>query len=376
VSDNFYNSGDESSGSSRENTAVANAMANVARPLVTARGTYDGLILRLDGKADWVTLKEAILEYIDSRRDFFAGNPASIEWFDEIPSDAISRELKELLKSHFSMEVTRASLATEKKPLFRTLKPGPESASRASSISERIANRFAPRKNSPILDREVVSMSVDSSDDSFSSGARAPSLFDGVDSIATTNNSTLNSQANASATRPFVGLSGVDARESGFGSEFPASDGFGLRSAGRVQQVATASIPASSTSNKSFDSGLWDDPDTRLVFATLRSGERIETEHSLVVFGDVNPGAEIVAGGDIVVLGVLRGTAHAGAYEETGGGRVIFALNLTPTQLRIGSLISRGGTEGGGHSPEVAKIENASIVVQPYSSRQMGMRRR
>jgi septum site-determining protein MinC len=127
---------------------------------------------------------------------------------------------------------------------------------------------------------------------------------------------------------------------------------------------------------------LWDDPDARIIYGTLRSGQKVETEHSIVVFGDVNSGAEVIAGGDIVILGTLRGIAHAGAYDETGGGRVIFSLNLQPTQLRIGLVISRGAgserAESGSRSAgaEVARVDNNMIVVEPYQSRTVWVRRR
>jgi septum site-determining protein MinC len=127
---------------------------------------------------------------------------------------------------------------------------------------------------------------------------------------------------------------------------------------------------------------LWDEPDTRIIYGTLRSGQKVETEHSIVIFGDVNSGAEVIAGGDIVILGTLRGIAHAGAYDESGGGRVIFSLNLQPTQLRIGLVISRGsGSENfestpRGGMPEIARVEGNLIVVEPYQSRTVWARRR
>ena len=74
--------------------------------------------------------------------------------------------------------------------------------------------------------------------------------------------------------------------------------------------------------------------------------------------------------------------AHAGAYDESGGGRVIFSLNLQPTQLRIGLVISRGsGAENSesmprGGLPEVARVDGSMIVVEPYQSRTVWSRRR
>ena len=66
---------------------------------------------------------------------------------------------------------------------------------------------------------------------------------------------------------------------------------------------------------------------------TLRSGTRIEFPGHVVVLGDVNPGAEIIAEGNVIIWGRLRGMVHAGAKGNKNA--VICALDLSPTQLRI-----------------------------------------
>ena len=72
---------------------------------------------------------------------------------------------------------------------------------------------------------------------------------------------------------------------------------------------------------------------------TLRSGQVIESESSVTIIGDVNPGAKIISGGNIVILGALKGNAHAGS----GGDRscFIFALDMNPIQIQIGDLIAK-----------------------------------
>lgn len=99
---------------------------------------------------------------------------------------------------------------------------------------------------------------------------------------------------------------------------------------------------------------------------TVRSGQRIEHPGHLVICGDVNAGAEIVAQGDIMVFGTLRGVAHAGSSgDETAR---IVATNLRPTQLRIASRIARSPDEGTpplSKFPEVALIENGEIHISP-----------
>ena len=104
----------------------------------------------------------------------------------------------------------------------------------------------------------------------------------------------------------------------------------------------------------------------RYIRRSVRSGQRIEHDGHLVVCGDVNPGSEVMAAGDIVVLGNLRGVAHAGCFgDETAR---IVALSLRPPQMRIASRIARAPENEKGNKelrPEVARIEDGEIQVFP-----------
>ncbi len=107
---------------------------------------------------------------------------------------------------------------------------------------------------------------------------------------------------------------------------------------------------------------LRESDDTLFLRRTVRSGQAIHHASNIVVLGDVNPGAEIVAGGDIIVWGVLRGMVHAG-YPDNDQAYVC-SLLLAPVQLRIAHLLSRP-PEGADVQPrpEVAAIRNGRIVV-------------
>ena len=98
----------------------------------------------------------------------------------------------------------------------------------------------------------------------------------------------------------------------------------------------------------------------------MRSGQRIEHDGHLVICGDVNPGSEVAAAGDIVVMGSLRGVAHAGCFgDETAR---IVALSLRPPQLRIATHIARAPENEKGNKelrPEVARIEDGEIHIFP-----------
>ena len=84
------------------------------------------------------------------------------------------------------------------------------------------------------------------------------------------------------------------------------------------------------------------------------------------------PGAELIAGGDIIVMGTLRGVAHAGVPDD--GAAIIAALSLKPTQLRIGHFISRSPELQEKHDagPEIARVDAEQIVVDSFPRRLLG----
>jgi septum site-determining protein MinC len=89
---------------------------------------------------------------------------------------------------------------------------------------------------------------------------------------------------------------------------------------------------------------------------------------NIVVVGDVNPGAELVATGDIVVFGALRGVAHAGAQGDVTA--CVHAIQLAPTQLRIATFIAAdaGDRKQTAIHPETARVQNDRIVIFPRES--------
>jgi septum site-determining protein MinC len=100
---------------------------------------------------------------------------------------------------------------------------------------------------------------------------------------------------------------------------------------------------------------------------TLRSGTRIEFPGHVVVFGDVNPGAEVVAEGNVIVWGRVRGMIHAGAQGNTSA--FICALDLSPMQLRIADEVSAMLEPQDDPLPEVASLnEEGKLQSVPWQS--------
>ncbi len=253
--------------------------------IVTAKGTSEGLILRIDGRVADNSIQGALEEFITSRESFLSGNSVILEWVGKEKEEGFVNSISSFLDSSYKIKVKTSRLKSKPKAL----------RSDGQYISDR------------------------------------RSLFDGMEQVSV-------SEDTPQAFTP---------------SAFNAADGV-----------------------KEF---LLDEPDARVVYGTLRSGQKIETDHSLIIIGDINSGAEVIAGGDVVVLGNLRGVAHAGAFDETGGGCFIFAISLKPTQLRIGNMISRGevnesGKSVSGSNPEIARVDGTHICVEPYNSRKFSFK--
>ena len=94
----------------------------------------------------------------------------------------------------------------------------------------------------------------------------------------------------------------------------------------------------------------------------MRSGQRIECEGSIVILGDVNNGAEVIAGDNIVVLGILRGLAHAGAK---GNKKAIIASHrIESVQIRIANILKEIEKEETQGIKQFASIDNEKIILE------------
>lgn len=108
----------------------------------------------------------------------------------------------------------------------------------------------------------------------------------------------------------------------------------------------------------------------------LRSGQVLECAASVTLIGDVNPGAKIISEGNIVVLGALKGNAHAGVNGNDNC--FIFALDMNPIQLQIGQyyakspdketvkkrLIPKKKVNTEGYSAKIATAQEGTICIE------------
>ncbi|MBD5136906.1 MAG: septum site-determining protein MinC [Lachnospiraceae bacterium] len=105
---------------------------------------------------------------------------------------------------------------------------------------------------------------------------------------------------------------------------------------------------------------------------TLRSGQVLECESSVVILGDVNPGAKIISTGNVVVLGALKGIVYAGITGDASS--FVVALEMNPVQIRIGDVIARCSDNKSilkkkKNKPEtkIAFVEDDNIYIEPLN---------
>jgi septum site-determining protein MinC len=106
------------------------------------------------------------------------------------------------------------------------------------------------------------------------------------------------------------------------------------------------------------------------ITKTLRSGTHLEFGGHIVVVGDVNPGAELVAEGSVLVWGKLRGSVAAGTKGNTNA--VVCALGLSPTRLQLGDQALNMADRNETGQPEMALLRNGEIVVESWQSGSVG----
>lgn len=119
------------------------------------------------------------------------------------------------------------------------------------------------------------------------------------------------------------------------------------------------------------------DGGTQFYRGTLRSGQTLESETGIVVVGDVNPGAAVMANGSIVVLGAVKGSVYAGLGGDDSA--FIVALDMDPIQIRIGNILAKSSDKPFSRrrirkkvketttSPQIAYLKDGTICIEPLT---------
>lgn len=135
---------------------------------------------------------------------------------------------------------------------------------------------------------------------------------------------------------------------------------FGVRSVSRTHRKHA--VPEDQDRNR--DSWYHHQSDVLMITGRVRSGQKVTARKHLLILGDVNPGGEVLAGGDIFIMGSMRGTAIAGQPDNKDA--IVLALDFQPTQVQIGKVVAAGLPPSPRKLTEFAYMENGTIVVEDY----------
>jgi septum site-determining protein MinC len=127
------------------------------------------------------------------------------------------------------------------------------------------------------------------------------------------------------------------------------------------------SKPTTDKSMQKIDTTLHEGEEGILVHRTLRSGYSLTYPGHVTVLGDINPGAEVIASGNILVWGRLRGLVHAGAEGDRGA--LVCALDLSPIQLRIAGQIARLEKRRSKSQPEMARLQDDEVILEAWKTK-------
>ena len=295
-------------------------------PAAVLRGTARGLEVVCDGTATALAITDAVMKRLDEAPTFFRGSDVRIRVEDgPLPPGCLARldEIASMFELRI-VEVTAAKRARTETGVGVAAQdadavPEPDFAagSAPSPLDAETKNEFAEdaptNANARPLDVPKVLPDI----------LEAATLIDTIDELVR-----------------------LESAEEAPSFEEPT------QTAAPLQLAATPELTHEPTTG------------TRVVVGPVRSGVVLEHFGHLIIFGDVNPGAEVRATGNVVVLGRLRGTVHAGIGQEVG---FILALRLEPQQLRIGRKVARAADSDTPTSePEIAYGTGDSVVVERY----------
>lgn len=318
--------------------AVSNDNADL-RPPALLRGTAKGLEIHVVGTAPLEDILAAVSKRLDEAPTFFRGSDVRIKVDDgPMPAGCLSR-LDELA-TKFELRIVEVG-PTAKKSLalvedaIPTLAPQLAAGSAPSAVAE----------PPPLAD---------------------PEPYEAFEEIAT------NQSANPLQTLPPPLPEATEIAEPVMLADSELTE---LVEVLRSEPAFTAEEPTHAAAPIALAPGPELPQETavgpRMVIGPVRSGVILEHHGHLIIFGDVNPGAEVRCTGNIVVLGRLRGTAHAGIGQDVG---FILALRLEPQQLRVGRKVARAAdSDKPLNDSEIAYLSSSGtgdqIVVERYTGK-------
>ncbi len=307
----------------------------MADKTVMIKGNSSGLTVNLDESADFAAIKEAAAKKFHDSAKFLGTASMAVEFTGRPLSEEETAEMLDVISSNCDINVVYISDNT-KKELFKNAMAKAEGAEEGSPALENSS------------DKALDAQSAESN-----GGVGVTNGYaNGVNSTAIDNASNVSGEVKAdNEDRPGVSCDAV----------INASDDEPYRLANEQLAVVTKGAGT-------------DKEPAEMYVGNIRSGQTLKFKGSATIIGNVNPGGEVIAVGNVVVLGSLKGMVTAGAMGDTKC--FVVSTNLDPMQVRIGNVIARSPDQPKKKSRfkkedkemKIAYVLNTNICIDTYSA--------
>jgi septum site-determining protein MinC len=307
----------------------------MADKTVMIKGNSSGLTVNLDESADFAAIKEAAAKKFHDSAKFLGTASMAVEFTGRPLSEEETAEMLDVISSNCDINVVYISDNT-KKELFKNAMAKAEGAEEGSPALENSSDK-----------------ALDAQSAAANGGVGVTNGYaNGVNSAAIDNASNVSGEVKAdNEDRPGVSCDAV----------INASDDEPYRLANEQLAVVTKGAGA-------------DKEPAEMYVGNIRSGQTLKFKGSATIIGNVNPGGEVIAVGNVVVLGSLKGMVTAGAMGDTKC--FVVSTNLDPMQVRIGNVIARSPDQPKKKSRfkkedkemKIAYVLNTNICIDTYSA--------
>jgi len=311
----------------------------MADKTVMIKGNSSGLTVNLDESADFAAIKEAAAKKFHDSAKFLGTASMAVEFTGRPLSEEETAEMLDVISQNCDINVVYISDNT-KKELFKNAMAKAEGAEEGS---------YALGNSS---DKALDEQSAASNSGVGVTNGYANGVNSGVNSTAIDDASNVSGEVKAvNEDRPGVSCDAV----------INALDDEPYRLANEQLAVVTKGAGA-------------DKEPAEMYVGNIRSGQTLKFKGSATIIGNVNPGGEVIAVGNVVVLGSLKGMVTAGAMGNTKC--FVVSTNLDPMQVRIGNVIARSPDQPKKKSRfkkedkemKIAYVLNTNICIDTYSA--------
>lgn len=314
----------------------------MADKTVMIKGNSSGLTVNLDESADFAAIKEAAAKKFHDSAKFLGTASMAVEFTGRPLSEEETAEMLDVISQNCDINVVYISDNT-KKELFKNAMAKAEGAEEGSPASGNSSDKALDEQSASSNGGVGVT-------NGYANGVNG--VNSGVNSTAIGDASNVSGEVKAvNNDRPGVSCDAV----------INASDDEPYRLANEQLAVVTKGAGA-------------DKEPAEMYVGNIRSGQTLKFKGSATIIGNVNPGGEVIAVGNVVVLGSLKGMVTAGAMGDTKC--FVVSTNLDPMQVRIGNVIARSPDQPKKKSRfkkedkemKIAYVLNTNICIDTYSA--------